>query len=33
MKVGDVVPVWGKARFPGWANVVEMVKIDIYWAV
>jgi hypothetical protein len=33
MKVGDVVTVWGKARFPGWANFVETVKIDIYWAV
>jgi hypothetical protein len=33
MKVGDVVTVWGKARFPGWVNFVETVKIDIYWAV
>jgi hypothetical protein len=33
MKVGDVVTVWGKARFPGWTNFVYAVKIDIYWAV
>ena len=33
LKVGDVVTVWAKARFPGWANFVEEVKIDVYWAV
>jgi hypothetical protein len=33
MKVGDVVTVWAKARFPGWANVIEQVKVDVYWAV
>jgi hypothetical protein len=31
--VGDVVTVWAKARFPGWMNVIEQVKIDVYWAV
>ena len=31
--VGDVVTVWAKARFPGWMNVVEEVKMDVYWAV
>lgn len=33
LKVGDVVTVWGKARFPQWINHVEEVKIDVYWAV
>lgn len=33
MKVGDVVTVWAKARFPGWVNVVESVRIDVYYAV
>lgn len=33
LKVGDVVTVWGKARFSGWANHVERVKIDVYWAL
>ncbi|TVY43765.1 hypothetical protein LSUB1_G001253 [Lachnellula subtilissima] len=33
MKVGDVVTVWAKARFPGWVNVVEQVKVEVYWAV
>jgi hypothetical protein len=33
MKVGDTVTVWAKARFQGWLNSVEEVKIDIYWAV
>jgi hypothetical protein len=33
LKLGDVVTVWAKARFPQWVNVVEQVKIDVYWAV
>ncbi|KAI9046928.1 hypothetical protein LZ554_009005 [Drepanopeziza brunnea f. sp. 'monogermtubi'] len=33
MKVGDMVTVWAKARFPGWVNIVESVKIDVYYAV
>jgi hypothetical protein len=33
LKVGDVVTVWGKARFAGWANFVDEVKIDVYWAI
>ncbi|KAK6224264.1 hypothetical protein QIS74_02591 [Colletotrichum tabaci] len=32
LKLGDVITVWGKARFGGWANVVESVKVEIYWA-
>ncbi|GKT42540.1 uncharacterized protein ColSpa_02721 [Colletotrichum spaethianum] len=33
LKLGDVVTVWGKARFGGWANYIESVKVEIYWAV
>lgn len=33
MRIGDVVTVWAKARFAAWCNVVEEVKIDVYWAV
>ncbi|RPB23898.1 hypothetical protein L211DRAFT_838358 [Terfezia boudieri ATCC MYA-4762] len=33
LKLGDVVTVWARARFPGWRNNVEQVKMDIYWAV
>ncbi|KJZ75191.1 hypothetical protein HIM_05385 [Hirsutella minnesotensis 3608] len=33
LKMGDVVTIWGKARFPGWVNNVECVKVDVYWAV
>jgi len=33
MKAGDVVTVWAKARYGGWVNYVEEVKIDVYWAV
>ncbi|KAL2150194.1 hypothetical protein VTH82DRAFT_7870 [Thermothelomyces myriococcoides] len=33
LKLGDVVTLWAKARFPGWANHVESVKMDIYYAV
>ncbi|KAF8418864.1 hypothetical protein EV426DRAFT_617629 [Tirmania nivea] len=33
LKLGDVVTVWARARFPGWRNKVFLVKMDIYWAV
>ncbi|RDA93295.1 hypothetical protein CP533_2024 [Ophiocordyceps camponoti-saundersi (nom. inval.)] len=33
LKLGDVVTVWGKARFPQWVNMVESISIDVYWAV
>lgn len=33
LRMGDVVSIWGKARFPAWVNHVENVKVDIYWAV
>jgi hypothetical protein len=33
LTLGDVVTVWAKARFAGWANHVDCVKLDIYWAL
>lgn len=33
LKIGDVVTLWAKARFPGWANTVEDVSMDVYYAV
>jgi hypothetical protein len=33
LKVGDVVNVWAKARFPAWVNYVDEVEVVIYWAV
>jgi len=33
LELGDIVTVWARARFPGWRNHVEKVKVDVYWAV
>jgi hypothetical protein len=33
LKVGDIITVWARARFPGWTNNVEELGIDVYWAV
>ena len=33
LKMGDVISVWAKARFPGWTNYVERVMIEVYWAI
>ncbi|CAK7269533.1 hypothetical protein SEPCBS119000_003616 [Sporothrix epigloea] len=33
LRVGDVVTVWAKARFPGWVNMVRSAQVDVYWAV
>ncbi|KAL8396350.1 hypothetical protein RB596_009958 [Gaeumannomyces avenae] len=33
LKLGDVVTVWAKARFPGWENRLSFLKVDMYWAV
>lgn len=33
LKLGDVVTVWAKSRFGAWANHVESVKVDVYWAL
>ncbi|KAJ6787704.1 hypothetical protein PWT90_10409 [Aphanocladium album] len=31
MKLGDVVTLWAKARFPGWINTIKAASIDVYW--
>ncbi|KAI0544716.1 hypothetical protein F4679DRAFT_563895 [Xylaria curta] len=33
LKVGDMVTVWGHARFPGWINSVQKVQVQVYWAL
>lgn len=33
LTLGDVVTVWAKARFAQWANHIDSVKLDIYWAL
>jgi hypothetical protein len=33
LRVGDIITIWARARFPGWTNEVKAVKIDVYWAV
>jgi hypothetical protein len=33
LKIGDVVTVWAKARYGGWVNTIEEVKIEVYWVV
>jgi len=33
LKLGDVVTIWAKVRFPGWRNSIQRVQIDVYWAV
>ncbi|KAH6604446.1 hypothetical protein Trco_007892 [Trichoderma cornu-damae] len=33
LQVGDVVTVWGKARFGAWVNHIESVRIYVFWAI
>ena len=33
LKFGDMVTVWGRARFPGWTNNVQKVRVAVYWAL
>ncbi|KAG5992287.1 hypothetical protein E4U54_003698 [Claviceps lovelessii] len=33
LRMGDVITIWGKARFQGWVNSIEYVKVEVYWAV
>jgi hypothetical protein len=33
LQIGDIITIWARARFPGWVNHVEEVKVDVYWAV
>ncbi|KAI1392513.1 uncharacterized protein F4822DRAFT_391285 [Hypoxylon trugodes] len=32
LKFGDMITVWGRARFGGWSNNVQSVKVKLYWA-
>ncbi len=33
LKLGDMVTVWGRARYPGWLNHVERLEVKVYWSV
>ncbi|KAI0405926.1 hypothetical protein F4802DRAFT_124513 [Xylaria palmicola] len=33
LRLGDMVTVWGYARFPGWNNSVQKVQVRVYWAL
>jgi hypothetical protein len=33
LQLGDVVTVWGKARFGAWVNYIEYARVDVYWAI
>lgn len=33
LRIGDVISVWGHARFMAWANHVQSVEARVYWAV
>ncbi|KAI2462920.1 hypothetical protein F4781DRAFT_418359 [Annulohypoxylon bovei var. microspora] len=32
LKFGDMITVWGRARFPGWSNNIQRVEVKVYWA-
>ncbi|KAI1655923.1 hypothetical protein F4813DRAFT_148889 [Daldinia decipiens] len=33
LKFGDMITVWGHARFPGWTNSVKKVGVKVYWTL
>lgn len=33
LKIGDVVGLWARSRFPGWENRVLSAEIRVFWAV
>ncbi|ORY67256.1 uncharacterized protein BCR38DRAFT_426502 [Pseudomassariella vexata] len=33
LKLGDIVTIWGHARFSGWCNHIEKVEVKTYWAI
>lgn len=33
LRLGDAITVWGRAMHRGWANVIQSVEIDVYWAI
>ncbi|XDG07542.1 hypothetical protein ABKA04_007157 [Annulohypoxylon sp. FPYF3050] len=32
LRLGDMITVWGHARFPGWTNNIQRVEVKVYWA-
>ncbi|KAI2634958.1 hypothetical protein GGS26DRAFT_551947 [Hypomontagnella submonticulosa] len=32
LKLGDMITVWGRARFPAWTNNIQRVEVKVYWA-
>lgn len=33
LRIGDVITVWGRARFGGWQNRIKKVEVKVYWAL
>ncbi|KAK4227513.1 hypothetical protein QBC38DRAFT_477637 [Podospora fimiseda] len=33
LRIGDMVTVWAKARFPAWSNNIASVKVEVFWAI
>ncbi|KAI0201810.1 hypothetical protein F4808DRAFT_423879 [Astrocystis sublimbata] len=33
LRIGDMVTVWGRARFPGWSNNIQKVQVQVYTAL
>ena len=33
LRLGDVVTLWAKARFPSWVNKLESATIDVFYAI
>lgn len=31
LRLGDIVTVWGRARFGGWQNQIKKVELKVYW--
>lgn len=33
LKIGDMITVWARSRFPGWTNKIQKVEVRVYWAI
>ncbi|KAL4888686.1 hypothetical protein BDV59DRAFT_188160 [Aspergillus ambiguus] len=33
LEVGDSISIWGRARYMGWRNEVEGIRVRVYWAI
>lgn len=33
LRIGDVVTLWAKARYPGWSNTIQDVSMEVYYAI